>query len=168
MPSNDCFVLVCKGMWLHTPDEDLALWCLLWTSWSWTQEALLVPAPGCMDPSRLTLRCRVCSANRVWINESSRLDTQRPFSTRISSPGSRPESRGRAVLGRKKNVDLCVLKLFRVQRWGTFTEGQSVWQHFTDQNPAVPIAIYVPCHSKTYKKVITNVTKCPDNQRQNM
>lgn len=73
-------------------------------------------APGCVDPSRLTLRCRVCSANRVWIKESSRLDTQRPFSTKISSPGSRPESTW-STLGGKKNtrVDLVLFGGFACQ-----------------------------------------------------
>lgn len=75
---------------IQAPEEDLARWCLLRTSW-WRLRGgarWLEAAAG--GPSRLRLRCTVCSANSVWISVRSRPDTHRPFSTRISSPGRRP------------------------------------------------------------------------------
>lgn len=81
-----------NATWIYAPEEDLALWCLLRTSWlclrgrvRWLEDRV-----NGRGPSRLRLRCRVCSANSVWISARSRPATQRPFSTRISSPGRRP------------------------------------------------------------------------------
>lgn len=76
----------------------MARWCLLRTSWSclrggarWSEATV-----GGSGPARLRLRCRVCSAKSVWISARSRPDTHWPFSTRISSPGSRPGNTGQA------------------------------------------------------------------------
>lgn len=77
-------------MWMNTPDEDLALWCLLQTPWL-CSDGGAGQSEARAGPSRLTLSSRVCSANRVWIKASSTVDTYRPFSTRISSPGRKPE-----------------------------------------------------------------------------
>lgn len=97
---------------------------------------------GGRGPSLLRVRCRVCSANSVWIRVRSRPETLRPFSTKISSPGRRP---GRTkVRFRGSGVNIGGVALF--QRADTFIKSQTVWKNFVDKDPAVFLAVYVSCY----------------------
>lgn len=48
---------------------------------------------------------------------------------------------------------ILLLVIFRIcvilKRVGTFIECQSFREHFTDKDPAVPLAVYVSCYCKT-------------------
>lgn len=128
----------------------MARWCLLRTSGWFVRGGVRCSEAmgGGWNPSRLMVRCRLCSANSVWIRARSRPETHWPFRTKISSPGRRPVN---DKLSDKKQLKQQKPHLsFPYSQIKTFIEGQSIRKHFTDKNPAVFLAINMSGYCKTW------------------
>lgn len=150
-----------NATWIYAPEEDLARWCLLGTSWLCARGWRWVEVSG-RGPSRLRVRCRVCSANSVWISARSRPDTHRPFSPKTSSPGRRPGNTDEYEFFRKEGAkshtdQTCdaIIGGFRIicailKQAGTFVECQLIRKHFADKYPAVFLAVNVSCYCETW------------------